>query len=46
VMPLPDRVTVLGLPGAASVMVIVAVRAPAAAGVKVTLMLQFDIALN
>ena len=38
--PVPLRVTDCGLPGALSAMVSVAARAPAAAGVKVTLIVQ------
>ena len=39
-MPLPDRITVCGLPGALSLIRSVAVRAPVADGVNVTEMLR------
>src|SRR2546428_5836937 len=39
--PVPDKVTDCGLPGALSAMIIVPVRSPGAAGVKVTLIPQF-----
>ena len=39
-VPVPESVTVRGLPGALSVIVIVPVRAPPAVGVKVTLIWQ------
>jgi hypothetical protein len=40
VAPVPERFNVCGLPAASSAIVSVAVRAPVAAGVKVTLMVQ------
>ena len=40
-MPVPVRLTVCGLPVALSVIVTAAVRAPLAAGVNVTLIVQF-----
>ena len=40
VVPVPERLTVCGLPLALSVMLTEAVRLPLAAGVKVTLMVQ------
>ena len=39
-VPVPERLTVCGLPLALSVMLTEAVRLPLAAGVKVTLMVQ------
>ena len=42
VVPVPERVTVWGLPVALSVIVSEAVRLPVAEGVKVTLTVQFD----
>jgi hypothetical protein len=41
-LPVPVRLTVCGLPAALSEMVTVAVRLPAAAGVNVTLIVQFS----
>lgn len=43
-MPVPDKLTICGLPGASSTMVMVPVRSPNAAGVKVTFMLQLELA--
>ena len=42
--PVPERLTVCGLPLALSVMLTEAVRLPLAAGVKVTLMVQLPLA--
>ena len=41
-MPVPERLTVCGLPAALSVMVIVPVRLPVALGVKFTVIVQLD----
>src|SRR5580692_226136 len=41
-IPVPERVMVRGLPGSVSVIVKVAERAPAAAGVNVNLKVQYD----
>lgn len=43
-MPLPERVTVCGLPVASSAIESVALRVPAAVGVKVTLIVQLALA--
>ena len=43
-VPLPDKETVCGLLDASSVTVILAVRLPAAVGLKVTLTVQFALA--
>ena len=43
-VPLPERLTVCGLPLALSVMLTEAVRLPLAAGVKVTVMVQLALA--
>ena len=40
-VPIPDRLTACGLPLALSLMLIEAARLPVAAGVKVTLIVQF-----
>jgi hypothetical protein len=45
-VPVPERLTVWGLPGALSAMLSVAVRAPLAEGVKVTLIVQLALAAN